>query len=331
MDTPLVSIVMTAYRSDSEHFALAVDSARAQTCKSLEILIGDDSPDDSLRELVDQRNDDRLHYLHHAPPLGVAGNHWAAFERARGQYIVVLNHDDWLAPAFVATLVTALQRHPQAVLAFCDHWVIDHGGHRQADATERTAAAWGRAGLAAGMHCPFGGLLVAQTIPMAMGTMFRRSALPAQLPVHAGPAYDLWLTYLLARTDGGAFYVPERLSAWRDHAANQTSAAALPWLQGAADCWQAVANDPALAGIRTAALGKAASGYGACAVRSWRNGKPLACARFALRSVRARVTLRGLGLLLLPLLPVRLGASVLSRRAARVKDRTVVQHLKDSS
>ena len=316
MDTPLVTIVIATYCTDREQFAAALDSARDQSHSKLEILIGDDSPDDSLRPLVVQRNDDRLVYVHNVLARGVAVNHWCAFNRAHGEFIVVLNHDDWLAPHFVATMVSALQQNPQAVLAFCDHWLIDNGGRKQVDDTERTTLAWGRAGLAPGMHRPFENLLLAQTIPMAMGTMFRRSALPAELPANAGPAYDLWLTYLLARTGDGAFYVPERLSAWRDHAGNQTTAAALPWLQGAADCWQAVAADPLLMGVRRAARARAAGGYCACAIRCWRNRKPMACAKFAMRSVRTRVTLRGLGLLMLSLLPQRLGASLLARRAA---------------
>jgi hypothetical protein len=249
--------------------------------------------------------------------LGVAGNHWAAFREARGEYIAVLNHDDWLAPEFVATLVGELQQEPDAVLAFCDHWVIDAAGHRQVEETDRNSQAWGRAALRAGLHRSLGALLAAQTIPMAMGTVFRRAALPAALPAHAGPAYDLWLTYLLARTGGGACYVPQRLSAWRSHAGNLTSGAGLPWLQGSAECWQAVASDGAFAEQRAFALRKAARGLAACAVRSWRDGRRASCMRFALRSLNAHVSLRGLGLLLvLPWLPIRLVTSVAALRAS---------------
>jgi glycosyltransferase involved in cell wall biosynthesis len=317
MTIPLVSVVVAAYCTRCDQFAVAINSARAQTHRDLEILICDDSPDDCLRQIVEEWHDDRLRYTHQAPSLGVAVNHWNAFTRARGEYIVVLNHDDWLAPEFVETMVAALRQHPEAVLAFCDHWIMDLNGHRQLEDTERNTARWGRAGLAAGLHRPFSHLLAAQAIPMAMGTMFRRSALPKALPVHAGPAYDLWLTYLLSRTGGGACYVPERLSAWRSHSENQTSQAGLSWLQGAADCWQAVADDSKFAEIRLAARGNAAGAYGACAVRSWRDGQPLACARFALRSLVAHATLRGLGLLLLPFLPRWLGASVGARHSAR--------------
>lgn len=304
MTAPLVSIVVAAHCSQAEHFSTALRSALAQSWPQLEVLIGDDSPDERLRSLVDALLDTRLHYQHHVPALGVARNHWALFARARGEYIVVLNHDDWLAPDFVATMVDALQRQPRAVLAFCDHWVIDAAGRRQQAETDHNSVVWGRAGLASGLHQPLMGLLAAQTIPMAMGTLFRRSALPTQLPAHAGPAYDLWLTYLLARGGRGACYEPRRLSAWRSHAGNLTSGAGLPWLQGAAECWQAIAADREFADIRAAALDKAAASHCACAVRSWRDGHRIACMRFALHSLRAGFSARGLvALLMLPLLP----------------------------
>jgi hypothetical protein len=151
---------------------------------------------------------------------------------------------------------------------------------------------------------------------MAMGAMFRRAALPAVLPEDAGPAYDLWLTYLLARTGGGACYVPQRLSAWRSHPANLTSGSGLPWLQGSAACWQAVAADDAFAAQRPVALQKAARSYAACAVRSWRDGRRARCMRFAWQSLRARVSVRGLGLLLvLPWLPAWVVSALAARRA----------------
>jgi glycosyltransferase involved in cell wall biosynthesis len=307
MNRPLVSIVVAIYRSDRLHLLAAIDSALSQTWRDIEVLVGDDSPTDSLREVVASRQDPRVRYCHRMPALGVADNHWAAFREARGDYVAVLNHDDWLAPDFVATLVDSLQREPDAVLAFCDHWIIDASGCRKVAETDRNSLAWGRAQLRAGLHRPFGDLLTAQTIPMAMGTVFRRAALPDALPAEAGPAYDLWLTYLLARDGGGACYVPQRLSAWRSHPGNLTSGAGLPWLQGSAYCWQAMADDAALAGLRALTMRKAAQAHASCAARSWRDGRRLRCMRFALLSLRASVSLRGLGLLLvLPWLPVGL-------------------------
>jgi len=317
MNTPLVSVVIAAFQSDPFNILEAIDSALAQTKSEIEILIRDDSPTDQLRDVVSCRRDQRINYRHNTPPLGVAENHWQAFKQARGEFIAILNHDDLLEPEFIATLVAQLQSQPTSVLAFCDHWVIDSGGCILYDESDLASMRYGRLNLRPGMHQPFGDLLVAQTIPMAMGSVFRRAALPAELPNQAGPAYDIWLTYLLASTGGGACYVPKRLSSWRSHSANLTSGAGLPWLHGSACCWQAVARDKKLLTQRNAAERKAAGGFVACALRSWRDGKRIACLQYAARSLRMRLSLRGLALLLLlPCIP----ASLVLRLAGRFKN-----------
>jgi len=306
MSRPLVSIVIATYKSRLEHLSAAISSALNQSWREIEVIVCDDSPDDSLRLVTEGFRDPRLRYRHNTPALGVARNHWASFREARGEFIAVLNHDDWLAPRFVERLARALQLQPEATLTFCDHWVIDVWGRRREAESDHNTAAWGRAQLAAGMHRPFAHLVSEQTIPMAMGALFRRSALPAVLPADAGPAYDLWLAYLLCRGGGGAWYVPERLSAWRTHDGNLSSAGGLAWLKGSAACWHAMADDSCFGNIRQAARSKAAMAYYSCATRSWAAGQRAECLRFALRSLSAVLTLKGVVAFLLPLLPRRL-------------------------
>lgn len=316
MHQPLVSIVIATYQSHREHLAVAIGSALAQTWLRVEVIVADDSPEDSLRAFVAGFDDRRLRYRHNSPTLGVACNHWAAFGGAQGEYIAVLNHDDWFAPTFVERLVGALQLEPRAVLAFCDHWIIDASGSQLEGETHRNSQFWGRTTLHAGLHRPFTQLVTGQTIPMAMGAIFRSSALPISLPADAGPAYDLWLAYVLAR-GGGAWYVPERLSAWRSHDTNLTSGGGLPWLQGSAYCWHAIATDVQFSTVRRTAQTKAALNYYACAVRAWADGRRSDCIRFALRSVRSRVTTKGLSaMLLLPILPKSLASLRAQRRRA---------------
>lgn len=316
MPDPLVSIVIATYRSRIDHLSVAIASAVGQSWRHLEVIVADDSPDGSLGDLVRGFADARLDYVHNVPALGVAANHGSAFARAKGEYIVVLNHDDWLAPTFAETLVACLRDQPAAVLAFCDHWIIDADGGRLETETRLCSAAWGRAALAPGLHRPFVELVAAQTIPIAMGTMFRRSALSVALPAQAGPAYDLWLSYLLCR-GGGAWYVPERLSAWRTHADGLTHQGGLDWLLGSALCWQAVARDDTFASVRATALMKAALAFHACARRSWSAGHRADSARLAMQSLRARPTLRGLAMLAASALPSRLAAALPRRTGQR--------------
>jgi len=304
----LVSITIAAFRSRDDHLSAAISSALAQSWAELEVIVSDDSPDDRLRVLVASFRDPRLRYRHNLPALGVARNHWAMFAEARGEYVVVLNHDDWLAPGCVERLAGVLSAQPDAVLAFCDHWVIDARGRRLDDASTSNSMQWGRMRLAEGLHRPFVQLVRDQAIPMALGAMFRRSALPIDLPADAGPAYDLWLTYLLCREGAGAWFVRERLAAWRTHGDSLSSEGGLSWQRGAAQCWQAIAADPQFEAVRNTARRNAALGYYGCAKRSWLSGQRSDCLRYTWRSLRTLPSLRGVAALLLPLLPPRLAA-----------------------
>lgn len=317
MIEPRVTVVIATYRPRRQYLSVALRSALNQSERDIEIIVTDDSPDHTAREVVDSFADARVRYRRNPKPLGSASNHWAAFDEARGTYIAVLNHDDWIAPTYVERLVAALERHPTAVLAFCDHWIIDANGRRLDEATNRNSEIWGRSALKPGLHEPFLQLLAQQTVPMAMGTMLRRSALPRHWPERAGPAYDLWLTYLMAREGGGAIYVADRLSAWRSHPENQTTAASLDWSLGAAACWYAVAHDPQCVSLHALARRKAAAGYSGCALTARVAGEQMASLHYAWRSVRARATLRGLTSLLLPLMPTRLIQSARRARNAR--------------
>ena len=301
---PLASIVVATYRSRRDHLRAALDSALAQTWPRLEVIVSDDSPDDAVRELVAGIADPRLRYLRNAPPLGVACNHWQAFAQSRGSYLAILNHDDWLAPEFVARLIAPMQRDARIAVAFCDHWILGEDGRIDAARSTENTQRWGRAGLAGGLHLPFDGLVARQSIPVAMGALFRRDALPAALPSDAGPAYDLWLAYLLCRPGAGAWYVDERLSGWRDHAANLSTAGGLDWLNGAATCWEAIAGDAAFDAQRARARTQAARLHTACAGRAWARGRRGDCLRHAWRALRLQPGGRALAALLLPILPV---------------------------
>ncbi|MBW4554158.1 MAG: glycosyltransferase [Aphanocapsa sp. GSE-SYN-MK-11-07L] len=303
MPQPLVTIPIAAYKTRPDHLTTAIKSALGQTWQNIEVIVSDDSPNPSLRAVVEQFLDPRLRYRHNFPGLGVARNHLLCFREAEGEYIAVLNHDDFFAPTFIERLVEPLIEHPALSLAFCDHWVVDADGQRLVPETEQTTKDWGRLALMEGIHRPFFDLLAAQTIPMAMGAVFRQSLLPSLLPAKAGPAYDLWLTYLLCQESYGAYYVRDRLSSWRSHPENITSRGGLDWSYGAAECWRTVANDARLASIRPIARRKAASAFCCCAVSSWRAGQRGRCFSFGWRSLRMSPTIKGFATLCLPVVP----------------------------
>ena len=279
-----MSIVIAAYKSKRDHFVDSLSSALNQTYNSIEILVNDDSPKDELRSLILDYNDSRLKYQHNNPALGTALNHWQAFSRAKGDYIAILNHDDLISPTFIEKLVYHLDKNPECVLAFCDHWIIDSNGIIDVDKTNLNSVFYGRYDLPEGICASFTQLLLSQSIPLAMGSVIRSSSLPQNYPF-AGPAYDLWLTYLLAKTGGSAYYLPERLSSWRNHEDNTTSAGGIAWLEDSANCWLSISKDPAFQSCRAKIRSKCASSLFACSMREWKNNRRMKSFKFALRSL----------------------------------------------
>ncbi len=126
----LISILIPAYKARSLRQALAI--AVGQTCKDIEILVGDDTPDAALAPHVEGFDDPRIRYFHHGFQKGTL-NFQALWRRATGKYVKWLCDDDVLMPASVEVLSAALSVNPNSVLAFHDRVLID--GNNQVIAT----------------------------------------------------------------------------------------------------------------------------------------------------------------------------------------------------
>ena len=225
MPNPLVSVVVPTF-GRGRYLRAALDSAVRQTMADLEVIVTDDaSPDDYATALVAEVGDPRIRVRRNAVNLGQAGNNAAAFAECRGTFVANLHDDDEWGPTFLERVTAPLLAHPDVAMAFCDHWIIDGDGHVQVDATEFNTALWGRTTLAPGRHQPFLEMsVVRQTVPLAMATVWRRSAVPwEQMPAEVNAAYDLFLCYLAARDGAAAWYVPERLTRYRVHTASATA------------------------------------------------------------------------------------------------------------
>lgn len=286
---PLVSAVIAAYKAD-HYLELAVGDAVGQTHPAVEVVVSDDAASAETRAVA-ARFGDRVRYRANLTRLGAAGNHRAGIEAAAGEWVAILNHDDRWQPTFLAEAMAAVAGRPEVVLVFCDHAVIDTAGADLPAEADRLARQYGRDRLTAGVQASLPALAARQAVPLAMGAVFRKAALDlAALPADAGPAYDLWLAYLLARSGGTAVYLPRRLTAWRVHPANLTSAAGADWLTGAAACWAAMAADPAFRPVAADVRRRAAAAHLALTRDRLRAGDRRAARRAASSALRFRPT-----------------------------------------
>jgi glycosyltransferase involved in cell wall biosynthesis len=201
----------------------AVASARAQEHARVEILVGDDGRDESLREwsLGQAAEDERVRYLRHARRLGLAGNWNALADAARGEYLVIIGDDDRLLPGFVGTLLKATT--PGTSVVFSNHYLIDERGHRlEAESAECTRA-YARDVLPAGPLKDAAAAVWRNSVPVCASLIrtedVRRLRFKEDLNT---PEIEL---FIRIANEGRAFaFVPDYLAEYRTHPGSATAA-----------------------------------------------------------------------------------------------------------
>lgn len=138
-----VSICIPAYRQ-VKYLRETLRSIVEQDFHDFEVIITDDSPDDSVRDLLSEFSfGDRLRYVRNTPALGSPRNWNAALRLAQGEYVKIMHHDDhFIRSDALRLFVQMLDQNPDANFAFCGTMVnhIDVDMHRVHCATERQLA-----------------------------------------------------------------------------------------------------------------------------------------------------------------------------------------------
>lgn len=107
-DTPLISILIPAYKAD--FFEDALDSACAQDYPNIEIIVCDDNSSDDIKNitLARSKQDARIKYFRNSPSKGPLFNYVTCLEYSNGEYIQFLNDDDVLSKNAVSQSIKPL-------------------------------------------------------------------------------------------------------------------------------------------------------------------------------------------------------------------------------
>jgi GT2 family glycosyltransferase len=118
---PLISVVIPTWNSDTRLLSKAIESVRAQSYASWEIVLSDDASDrEELRSFLNRyATDARIRFIEGASRSGIAENTNRGIQEAQGDYIAFLDHDDELAPDALYQIVLQLQ-HQQYGLLYSD-------------------------------------------------------------------------------------------------------------------------------------------------------------------------------------------------------------------
>lgn len=117
---PLFSIVIPIYKTPRKYFREMLDSILSQTYPKLEVCLADGSGEDykELGNMIQEyiKKDSRVHYKKLKENLGISENTNEAIKMAEGDYIVLADHDDVLAPNALYECALAIrEKHPDVI------------------------------------------------------------------------------------------------------------------------------------------------------------------------------------------------------------------------
>jgi hypothetical protein len=121
MSGPLVTIGVPVYRGQDD-VSTTLECLRTQTYSNLDILISVDAADQTSAQACEPflRGDPRFRLQIQPSRLGWAGNtDWTMRER-RGAFYIFQQHDDQVSPTYVADLVEAALRYPDAAICYAE-------------------------------------------------------------------------------------------------------------------------------------------------------------------------------------------------------------------
>jgi glycosyltransferase involved in cell wall biosynthesis len=115
---PRVSIAVATYKQ-AHCVGRAIASAFAQDYDNLEVVVCDDASPDETPDVVSRfASYTRLRQVRRPHNLGRAGNYRQALRDCAGEWVLMLDGDDWIIdPAYISNVMRELPRHEQVVLA----------------------------------------------------------------------------------------------------------------------------------------------------------------------------------------------------------------------
>lgn len=121
---PEVSVIIPAYNTEV-YIARAIASALNQTLPNIEVIVVDDASTDGTAEAARRFQDERVRVFVNNQNMGAAGARNRALREARGNWIAVLDSDDWYAPERLERLLQVAQAEQADMVADDLYYVQD--------------------------------------------------------------------------------------------------------------------------------------------------------------------------------------------------------------
>jgi protein O-GlcNAc transferase len=128
---PFWTVIIPAYKPQFLGQALRSVLEEDPGPQQMQIVVVDDCSPQALEPIVREVAGDRATYIRQEKNLGTYPTQNTGLAHSRGQWIHILNDDDWVLPGFYSTLRASLEKQGPAVGAACCRYVnTDEKGNR---------------------------------------------------------------------------------------------------------------------------------------------------------------------------------------------------------
>ena len=105
-----------------------------QTYTNFILILSDDDSSDGSAEICERYAlmDERIKYVRQPDNIGISKNMEYLLKESQTKYFMWAADDDLWAPDFIKNLISGLENHPDAIVAFCNYQEIDEKGITQA-------------------------------------------------------------------------------------------------------------------------------------------------------------------------------------------------------
>ena len=220
-NAPLISVIMPAYNAE-EFIEEAIASVAAQTVTDWELLVIDDGSRDKTCQIVGElaKRDPRIQLLVNEENMGAAGTRNRGLDIHKGQYVALLDSDDYWQPEFLEKMLRCAEE-TKADIIYCSYELVDGQGRKVCNdfiVPEQT---------------DFEGSMIRSVITCSTVLMTDTIAGKHRFPVGIYHE-DIALWFSLLRDGAAAHGVPDILAAYRQRedskTANKLTSACRRWV-----------------------------------------------------------------------------------------------------
>lgn len=122
-----ISVLMTTYNHE-KYIEQAIESVLMQEGNfEIELLIGNDkSPDKTVEVLKKYENNSKIKIFNRERNIGANNNGWDLFTKSNGDYIAILEGDDyWITKDKLEKQLNLLETNEKSILCYTDSYIID--------------------------------------------------------------------------------------------------------------------------------------------------------------------------------------------------------------